>query len=293
MKKLLCMILALVMVLALTGTAFAADKKPILVFGTSADYAPYEFMYPDESGKMVYGGIDISVAQYIADYLNMDLQIENMDFGYLLTALNKGDFDMVLADIEATEQRMGAVDFSDPYMEELPNMFLVRAADADLYPDINSFAGKNVGAQVGSTKVDHVNEDCTGANCVVLALVTDMVNELVNGKLDAILLDGAVALNYASINPDLAIAAAIVSSAKNQPIRADAVLIGEVGLSGELRGASKISARLKEAAKLGFTLAVIPRVSQKTRETFPKNMEVIEARSLREALKAVLLKSEE
>ena len=91
---------------------------------------------------------------------------------------------------------------------------------------------------------------------------------------------------------DLAIAAAIVSSAKNQPIRADAVLIGEVGLSGELRGANKISARLKEAAKLGFTMAVIPRVSQKTRETFPKNMQVIEARSLREALKAVLLPSE-
>ena len=92
---------------------------------------------------------------------------------------------------------------------------------------------------------------------------------------------------------DLAIAAAIVSSAKNQPIRADAVLIGEVGLSGELRGANKIPARLKEAAKLGFTMAVIPRVSQKTRESFPKDMQVVEARSLREALKAVLLKSEE
>ncbi len=88
---------------------------------------------------------------------------------------------------------------------------------------------------------------------------------------------------------DLAIAAAIVSSAKNQPVRADAVLIGEIGLSGELRGANKISARLNEAAKLGFTLAVIPRVNQKTRETFPKSMRVIEARSLREALKAALL----
>ena len=88
---------------------------------------------------------------------------------------------------------------------------------------------------------------------------------------------------------DLAIAAAIVSSAKNQPVRADAVLIGEVGLSGELRGANKITARLNEAAKLGFTMAVIPRVNQKTRESFPKNMQVIEARSLREALKAVLL----
>ncbi len=92
---------------------------------------------------------------------------------------------------------------------------------------------------------------------------------------------------------DLAIAAAIVSSAKNRPIRADAVLIGEIGLSGELRGANKIPARLKEAAKLGFTLAVIPRVTQKIRETFPKNMEVIEARSLRDALKAVLLPAAE
>lgn len=91
---------------------------------------------------------------------------------------------------------------------------------------------------------------------------------------------------------DLAIAAAIVSSAKNRPVRADAVLIGEIGLSGELRGANKITARLNEAAKLGFTLAVIPRVNQKTRESFPKNMEVIEARSLREALKAVLLPEE-
>ena len=92
---------------------------------------------------------------------------------------------------------------------------------------------------------------------------------------------------------DLAIAAAIVSSAKNQPVRADAVLIGEIGLSGELRGANKITARLNEAAKLGFTLAVIPRVSAKTRESFPKGMEVIEARSLREALKAVLLPEKE
>lgn len=248
MKKLLCMILALVMVLALTGTAFAADKKPILVFGTSADYAPYEFMYPDESGKMVYGGIDISVAQYIADYLNMDLQIENMDFGYLLTALNKGDFDMVLADIEATEQRMGAVDFSDPYMEELPNMFLVRAGDADLYPDINSFAGKNVGAQVGSTKVDHVNEDCTGANCVVLALVTDMVNELVNGKLDAILLDGAVAVNYAQLNPELAIAPASEFYATD--LHEISVAVAKGDPKGLLPGINEAIAKLREEGKI-------------------------------------------
>lgn len=87
---------------------------------------------------------------------------------------------------------------------------------------------------------------------------------------------------------DLAIAAAIVSSVKNQPIRADSVLIGEIGLSGEIRSVGKISARLKEAYKLGFTTAVIPRTIRGI-EDFPKGLKIIEARSLRDALNAVLL----
>ena len=185
-----------------------AEKAGTLVFGTSADYAPFEFMYPDENGTMVYGGVDVSVAEYIAEYNNMELKIENMDFGYLLTALNMGDFDMVLADIEPTEQRLAAVDFSDPYLTELPNMFLIRAEDADKYTTVESFAGKDIGAQAGSTKVDYIAKDCPGANCVTLSLVTDMINELVNGKLDALLLDGNVAVNYAQTNPNLVVAGA-------------------------------------------------------------------------------------
>ncbi len=207
MKKLISMALILVMVLSLSAvTAFAEDKE-VLVFGTSADYAPFEFMYPDENGEMVYGGIDVLVAQYIADYLDMELQIENMDFGYLLTALNKGDFDMVLADIEPTEKRLRAADFSDPYYSELPEMFLVRAEDVDKYADASTdFAGASVGAQAGSTKVEKAEQNCPGATVVSLALVTDMINELVNGKVDAVLLDGSVAVSYAAQYPELAIA---------------------------------------------------------------------------------------
>ncbi len=64
---------------------------------------------------------------------------------------------------------------------------------------------------------------------------------------------------------DLALAAAIYSSAKDQPLRADTVLIGEVGLSGELRAVSHATARLKEAAALGFKAAVLPSVSAKVK----------------------------
>ena len=90
---------------------------------------------------------------------------------------------------------------------------------------------------------------------------------------------------------DLAIAAAITSSLRDIPVRADAVLIGEVGLSGELRMVAQIHARLREAAQLGFKMAVVPRRIHKG-EPWPEGIQVIEARSVREALGQVLVKSE-
>ena len=87
---------------------------------------------------------------------------------------------------------------------------------------------------------------------------------------------------------DLAAAAAIMSSIKDQPVRADVVHIGEVGLSGELRWVSHMDARLREAVKLGFKAAVIPK-RMRVRFNPPKNFEVIEARSLKNALQLSLL----
>ncbi len=82
---------------------------------------------------------------------------------------------------------------------------------------------------------------------------------------------------------DLAIAAAIASSMKDVPVRAEAVLIGEIGLSGELRWVSQMQTRLREAAKLGFKTAIIPRRIHRT-EKLPDGIKIEEARSLRDAL---------
>lgn len=87
---------------------------------------------------------------------------------------------------------------------------------------------------------------------------------------------------------DLAIAAAIASSMKDLPVRADTVLIGEVGLSGEMRWVGQMNHRLREAAKLGFKVAVIPH-RVRAGEPLPKEIELKEARSLREALGFALL----
>ena len=87
---------------------------------------------------------------------------------------------------------------------------------------------------------------------------------------------------------DLAMAVALASSLRDQPVRADTVLIGEVGLSGELRMVGQMPARLREAAKLGFKTAIVPRRLRQG-EPWPKGIEVIEARSLRQALDAALI----
>lgn len=224
MKKMIAMLLALVMALSLmacgstnannggndnanNGDDAQPEAKTTLVVGVSADYAPFEFMYPDAGGNMVYGGIDISVAQYVADELGLTMQVENMSFDNLLASLDKGDFDIVLSAMEATPERLENADFSDPYYTDVPPAILVKADKADQYKTLADFSGKYVGAQTATTKLDMVN-DMEGVTPVPLSSVLELVNELVYDKVDAILVDGGVAQQYADANPDLVIAEA-------------------------------------------------------------------------------------
>ena len=87
---------------------------------------------------------------------------------------------------------------------------------------------------------------------------------------------------------DLAAAVAIASSQRDLPVRADLVLIGEVGLSGELRWVSHMEIRLREAAKLGFKAAVIPQ-RLRASQNLPDGVEILEARSLSQAIKIALV----
>jgi DNA repair protein RadA/Sms len=91
---------------------------------------------------------------------------------------------------------------------------------------------------------------------------------------------------------DLAVAAAIASSVRNQPVKVETVLIGEIGLSGELRMVGQMPSRLREAAKLGFKTAIVPRRLRRA-ELWPDGIEVVEVRALRQALELALVSKEE
>ena len=206
MKKVTAIVLALLMVLSLAACGSAASESKTLVMATSADYPPYEFIVLNDKNEQQYVGIDVSVSEAIAADMGKELQVVNMDFDSLMAGLQKGDADMVLAAIEVTEERLEAADFSDPYYTDLPPMILVKADKAGEYTSIESFSGKSVGAQTGTTKADLVTSDMPGANLVGLTSVNDLVNQLVYDKVDAIVVDGAVAQQYAKSNSDLVVA---------------------------------------------------------------------------------------
>ena len=178
--------------------AETTDDTAILVMGTSPDYPPYEFFA--DAAMTEYAGIDVEVAKYIAESMGMTLQIESMNFDNLVTSLSNGDFDVVLAACEYTEERAKACDFSDPYYTDLPPVILVKAANADKYKtvdDINQ-ASVIIGAQKNTTKAmaaaDMFPEAANGM--VLESLVPTLVTELKNGTIDLLVLDGNVGLSY-------------------------------------------------------------------------------------------------
>jgi DNA repair protein RadA/Sms len=88
---------------------------------------------------------------------------------------------------------------------------------------------------------------------------------------------------------DLPIAIALASSLRDRPVQDRTVVIGEVGLLGELRPVAGLERRLREAARLGFDRAIVPRATRDATWSAPPGMEVIAVGSLGEAVERALV----
>lgn len=175
-----------------------------LVLGTSADYPPFEF-HTEIDGADTITGFDVLLAQKIADKLGVELEIVDMSFDNLLMSLDRGDFDIVMASLTPTEDRMKAVDFSEPYFYG-SQVVVVRAEDADKYTTTESLKDCPVAAQKGAIQVPIASEIAGEANVVQLVKVGDMINELKAGKVEAVFLDNIIAGGYAAVHDDLVMA---------------------------------------------------------------------------------------
>ena len=139
----------------------------------------------------------------------------------------------------------------------------VKADKAGEYTSIESFSGKSVGAQTATTKEAIVTDQMEGANLVSLSLVTDLVNELVYGKVDAIVVDGAVAEQYAEANPDLAIAPASSELGEAQPY---CIAVAKGDPKGLLPGINEAIAKMTSENKMEEFIAAADELSGKAVE---------------------------
>ena len=171
------------------------------MLGTSADYAPFEF-HTEINGTDTIVGFDISIAQYMAEQLGVELEIVDMSFDNLLISLNKGDFDIVLAAMSSNEERAKAVDFSNEYYLS-NNVILVQKQNADKYTTKESLQGVSMAAQKGTVCETRAKELAGESSVVSLVKVQDMVSELLAGKVKAVLLDKPVASGYVIMQDSL------------------------------------------------------------------------------------------
>ena len=203
--KIIVAVLVITMLLSLCACGKKEEKMEKIVFGTSADYPPFEF-HVLKDGVDTIVGIDVFLAEKIAEDMGVEIEIKDISFDYLIQELSNGSVDFVIAAMEDDGERSKQVDFSDPYYTDLPAMIVVPADKASEYTSLDSFNGKTVGAQNATTKADIVTNDMPGATLLAISTVTDLINNLVNDKCDAVVLDGAVAMEYVENNDDLVIA---------------------------------------------------------------------------------------
>jgi len=177
-----------------------------LTVATSPDFAPYEFYAVDESGTPQLAGFDIALAQYIADYLGLELEVVPVDFDGVLMELQTKAVDLGVAGLSPDPKRESIMDFSDIYYEG-GQSFVCTQANKDKFTslaDVNA-AGLEIGAQTGSIQVDLAQTNSPDADIIQLTKVTDIVAELIAGKLDGAYIETAVAESYAKNYPDLCI----------------------------------------------------------------------------------------
>ena len=226
MKKFLALMLALMMALSLVACGNdappaddgAADDGAVventyntltpgvLTVATSPDFAPYEFYVVDENGEYQLAGFDMALAQYIADYLGLKLEVIPMDFDGTLAELAAKTVDLSLAGYSPDPSRMDKMDFSDLYYEG-GQAFVTVKDKADMFTSLEDTnkAELTIGAQNGSIQMDLANENSPEADIVALTKVTDIIAELIAGKLDGAYIETVVAETYAINYPELAI----------------------------------------------------------------------------------------
>ena len=197
MKKLLSAVLMLTLVLAFAGCAKETDGD-VLTIGVDDSYPPME--YRDENNELV--GFDVDFANALAAQMGVEIEFIPTAWDGIFTGLEAGKYDMIISSVSITPDRLEGFEFSKPY---LANGQVIVVVPGDISVNApEDLAGKSVGVQLGTTADEAVEKQMALTPFEVTKYddITQTFADMKTGRLDAIVVDYAVAIDFVSKNPD-------------------------------------------------------------------------------------------
>ncbi len=176
---------------------FTTIEEGKLIMSTNAAFPPYE-MTTDDGG---FEGIDVEIAQAIADKLNLELMIDDMDFTAALQAAQSGMSDMVMAGVTVNEDRLAVMDFSDSYATGVQVVIVKEGSDVTL----DNLGEQLIGVQNGTTGWQYCSDDFGDDHVSAFDNGITAVQALMQDQVDCVVIDQGPAQEFVAANPGLTI----------------------------------------------------------------------------------------
>ena len=210
MKKIISLALTVVLMttmLCACGVKRTADgtvKEGKLIMATNAEFPPYEY----HDGDNVVG-IDADIAQAVADKLGLELQIEDMAFDSIITAIQGGKVDIGVAGMTVTEDRLKNVNFTDSYATGVQVIIVKNDSPITTVDDLFAKGSNHkIGVQTGTTGDIYCTEDIEEENLGTVERYNkgaDAVQSLLTDKIDCVVIDNEPAKEFVKANEGLKI----------------------------------------------------------------------------------------
>lgn len=202
LKKILALALALCMLACFAGcgtkdTVSESQAKTKLTMATNAEFPPYEY---HEGDAIV--GIDAEIAALIAEKLGMELEIADVDFDSIIPGVQQGKYDMGMAGMTVTDERLEKVAFSDNYAKGIQVVIVKEGGAIATLDDVD---GKKIGVQQTTTGDIYACDDYGEENVIKYANGALAVEALKSGKVDCVIIDNEPAKAYVAANEGLKI----------------------------------------------------------------------------------------
>jgi len=209
MKKIIAILLASLMIISLAAcgskkeesTGLKTVQSGKLIMGTSAAFPPYEFI-SDKDGKTVVG-IDAEIAALIAGELGLELQIEDMEFSSIISAVQSGKIDMGLAGMTVTEERLKNVNFSSTYAKGV--QVVVVPENNSKVNSLADLKNAKIGVQQSTTGHIYCEGEFGADHLVAFSTSVLAIKALLIGDVDCVVIDNAPAKSHVAANKGLKI----------------------------------------------------------------------------------------